>query len=221
MAVSVVRKRSFWLLLGLGFVLALSWRHMELLTNPEALFNALSALGRWTVPVFLTSHVLATAVGIPGTLLVIVGGAKFGLWWGSLWSLLGATLGAIAAFWVARYLLQGWFRRRFSRHKMLQKLDKVMDTHAFNCVLAVRFAPLSPFNLVNFVFGLTSVPVGAYAIGTLVGIAPGTMAYTWLGVAGREALQGENFWHLGAALGCLALLSLTPLWFRKRPADSA
>ncbi|MEM6435300.1 MAG: TVP38/TMEM64 family protein [Cyanobacteria bacterium P01_D01_bin.115] len=155
-------------------------------------------------------------VGIPGTFLVLVGGAKFGLWWGSLWSLIGATVGAIAAFWVARYLLHDWFRDRFAKHPVYRNLDKVMDTHSFNCVLAVRFAPLSPFNLVNFLFGLTSVPVGAYSVGTLVGIAPGTVAYTWIGLAGLDAIRGQGLWPLTLAVGFLGLLSVVPIYLRQR-----
>ncbi|MDB9527015.1 TVP38/TMEM64 family protein [Oscillatoria sp. CS-180] len=214
------RKGYFWLFILLGVVLAISIQHLELLLNPQALFEALCSLGIWTVPVFLIAHILATMVGVPGTLLVIVGGAKFGLWWGSLWSLIGATGGAIAAFWVARYLLQNWFRDRFSKHRVYRNIDKVMDTHSFNCVLAVRFAPLSPFNLVNFLFGLTSVSVSAYALGTLVGIAPGTVAYTWIGLAGLEAIRGEGLWPLTLALGFLGLLSIVPIYLRNRSVNS-
>jgi uncharacterized membrane protein YdjX (TVP38/TMEM64 family) len=215
MGMSVFRKGYFWLLVILALGLALGGRNLFLLFNPQALFEALCALGVWTVPVFIGAHILSTMVGVPGTLLVIVGGAKFGLWWGSLWSLIGTTLGAIAAFWVARYLLQDWFRDRFAKHRLYRNLDKVIDTHSFNCVLAVRFAPLSPFNLVNFLFGLTSVPVRAYAWGTLIGIAPGTVAYTWLGLAGLEAIQGKGLWPLTLALGFLAILSLVPLYFHR------
>lgn len=213
---TVFRKGYFWLLILLGFILALSLRHLELLLNPQALFEALCSLGVWTVPVFLTAHILATMVGVPGTLLVIVGGAKFGLWWGSLWSLIGATVGAISAFWVARYLLQDWFRDRFAKHQIYRNIDRVMDTHSLNCVLAVRFAPLSPFNLVNFLFGLTSVPLSAYAMGTLIGIAPGTVAYTWIGLAGLEAIRGEGLWPLTLALGFLGLLSVIPVCLHKQ-----
>lgn len=201
---------------ALGLVLVVALRHGHILFNPPALLAWLNALGPWTAPIFVAIHILATAVGVPASLLVMVGGARFGLWWGSLWSLLGSTLGAIAAFWVARYLLQGWFRRRFNRHKLLYRIDQLMDTHGVNCVLAVRFAPLSPFNLVNFLFGLTTVPVTAYGLGTLIGIAPGTVAYTWLGVAGLEAIEGRGLWSLTWALGFLAVLSLVPLYLQRR-----
>lgn len=208
-------KKSFWLLMLLGLALALLGRNITLLFNPQELLQALCSLGPWTVPAFLTAHIVATAIGVPGTLLVIVGGAKFGLWWGSLWSLIGATAGAIAAFWVARYLLQDWFRDRFTHRPIFHQIDKVMDTHSFNCVLAVRFLPLSPFNLVNFLFGLTSVSTSGYALGTLVGIGPGTVAYTWIGLAGLEAIQGKGLWPLTLALGFLGVLSLVPLYLRR------
>jgi uncharacterized membrane protein YdjX (TVP38/TMEM64 family) len=216
MTPAIYRKRAFWLLVGAGIVLAWGWRYVPLLFDPPALIATFDALGPWKVPVFLAIHILATVFGVPGTVLVLIGGGLFGLWWGSLWSLIGATVGAIAAFGVARYLLQNWFRRRFGRHKHLSRLDKLMDTHSLNCVLAVRFAPLSPFNLVNFLFGLTSVPLGAYALGTLIGIAPGTVAYTWVGLASMEAISGRGLWPLTWALGCLALLSLAPLWWQKQ-----
>lgn len=218
MGFSILSKGYFWLLVLMGLVLGLCLHHMHLLLNPQQLLQSLASLGPWTVPAFLAAHVLATAVGVPGTLLVLVGGAKFGLWWGSLWSLMGATAGAIAAFWIARYLLQDWFRDRFAQHRTFRQVDKVMGTHSFNCVLAVRFAPLSPFNLVNFLFGLTSVPVRAYALGTLVGIAPGTVAYTWIGLAGLEAMRGQGLWPLTLALGFLAILSLVPLYLRRQSA---
>lgn len=216
MRFSIFQKGYFWLSVGFGCVLFLCLHNIHLLSNPQSLFEALCTLGPWTVPVFLAAHIVATTVGVPGTLLVLVGGAKFGLWWGSLWSLVGATVGAITAFWVARYLLQDWFRNRFAQHKSFRQIDKIMDTHSFHCVLAVRFAPLSPFNLVNFLFGLTSVPVGAYALATLVGIAPGTVAYTWIGLAGLEAAQGKGVWPLTLALGFLGLLSLVPLYLKRQ-----
>jgi uncharacterized membrane protein YdjX (TVP38/TMEM64 family) len=216
MARSRIPRKTIWVLIGLGLVLALGWRHAALLFNPPAMLAWLQGLGPWTVPVFVGVHILSATLGVPASLLVLVGGVRFGLWWGSLWSLLGTTLGAVCAFCVARYLLQDWFRRRFHRHKILRQLDQLMDTHSMNCVLAVRFAPLSPFNLVNFLFGLTSVPVTAYALGTVIGIAPGTVAYTWIGLAGAEAIAGRGLWQLTCALGFLAVLSLVPLYLQRR-----
>lgn len=202
--------------MAVGILLVAGRDYLVLVFDADALVEWLDSLGPWQVPMFLLAHVVATSLGIPGSLLVVVGGARFGVWWGSLWSILGATTGAIAAFWLARYLFHDWFQARFQRHPILRRLDCILDTHAFNCVLATRFVPISPFSILNFAFGLTSVSLGAYVWGTLLGITPGTIAYTWLGQAGAEALSGGSGWSLVAALGFLALMSLIPLWWQRR-----
>ena len=166
---------------------------------------------------FIGLQIIATAVGVPGTVLVVVGGAVFGLFWGTLWSVLGASLGAVAAFCLARYCFHSWFARRFSQHRHLIKVNQQLCDRALVCVLLLRLAPISPFNLVNFLLGLTSVPLKPYAFGTLLGITPGTLAYTWLGVTGSAALQGDGWGALSLSIGLLLLLSFLPLWLTRRP----
>ena len=47
-----------------------------------------------TILIFLVLYTVVTILGIPGTILTIVGGLIFGLSWGTFWSVIGATLGA-------------------------------------------------------------------------------------------------------------------------------
>ncbi len=195
---------------------AAGWRSLAFIFDRSALIQFFSEAGdRGTsirsVGLFLLAHIAANAVGIPGTILVIVGGAVYGLWWGAVWSVIGATLGAIAAFWLARYLLYDWFERRFHHQPLLKKLNSALCDKSLGCVLTIRFSPVSPFNLVNFALGLTPVPVSDYAAGTLIGIIPGTLAYTWLGVTGAEALSGGKLLPLICCLLLLMLLSAMPL----------
>lgn len=76
----------------------------------------------------------------------------------------------------------------------------------------VRLVPLFPFNLSNYVLGLTRIPLRDYVFATFVCMAPGAVAYTWLGHAGRGALAGEtNAVRYGAlALGVLAAIAFLP-----------
>lgn len=215
----MVRKKYVWGLLVAAILAPFCWRLIEFLFDHQAMTELIQGAGNWRVFVFLGAHTIAAAVGIPGTVLVVIGGALFGLLWGTLWSILGATGGAVVAFWLARYLLHGWFERRFCQHPrfkgMFMRLDKTMQHQALPCVLAVRFAPVSPFNVVNFLFGLTNISVMPYALGTLIGIIPGTMAYTWLGVTGVDALHDGDWWPVAICLSILMLLSLMPLFVQK------
>jgi len=158
---------------------------------------------------------VAISLGFPGNVLAIAGGALFGLLWGTLWSLIGCTLGAIGAFWLARSFLHTPIKQRFGHHPLLQRLNQAMANFPFSLVLAVRFTPLSPFSLVNFLFGLTPISLKTYALGTLIGLAPLTFTYCWLGVTGQRIWQGGDRLPFFLALGLLTLLSLLPILVKK------
>jgi rhodanese-related sulfurtransferase len=134
----------------------------------------------------------------------------FGPFWGSLWNLAGATLGATLAFLVARYIAGEWVARNAGG--LLKRLIDGVDAEGWRFVAFVRLVPFFPFNLLNYALGLTRIPLRDYVIATIVCMAPGAVAYTWLGHAGRGALSGEasavRYGLLG--LGLLAAIAVLP-----------
>lgn len=212
---AVLRSKIFW---GCGLVAALGLLYwlgpLGILTDQERVTAWLQGLGPEAAVIFMGLYIVATVIGIPGTVLTLVGGILFGLVWGTLWSVMGATLGAIGAFWVARYWLHDWFACRFRRHPLLQRIHNWVMQDPFRVVLTIRFVPISPFNLENYLFGLSSIPLKPYIWGTLLGIIPGTLVYTWLGITGQQALGGEDPWPFVAALVSLGILSVLPFCFR-------
>ncbi len=205
------------LLLGvtiLGCIILCTIGPLRFLFDHDFLVHYLQMYGYGAVIIFLIAYILLTIIGIPGTLLTVAGGYVFGLSWGTFWSVLGATLGAMGAFWTARYLLHDWIKHRFGHHPTLARFNQAVTHRPLAFVLAVRFAPISPFNVVNFLFGLTPIQWLPYFIGTFIGIIPGTLAYTWLGVSGLEALEGGEILPFLLALGLLSLLSIMPFLVR-------
>ena len=99
-------------------------------------------------------------------------------------------LGATAAFLVARYLAADWVREKSGAR--LERLIKGVEAERWRFVAFTRLVPLIPFNLLNYALGLTRIPVIAYMVASLVCMAPGTLAYTWLGYAGREAIWSAS-----------------------------
>jgi len=212
-------KTTLWLgLTVLGFVGFSLVTLTHYLFDHELLSLHLSNFGIWTTLLFVLGFAGATSLGFPGNVMTIAGGALFGLGWGTFLSILGATLGAIGAFWLARYLLHGWAERRFGQHAMLLRLKRMIAHNPMNFVLAVRLTPISPFSLVNFLFGLTPLDLKTYTVGTFLGIAPVTFAYAWLGASGKTALHGGDRLSLLFALGFLAILSVLPMLLPKRTA---
>ena len=78
-------------------------------------------------------------------------------------------------------------------------------------MLLLRLSPLVPFNLQNYLFGLTAVPFGSYVTATFVGIAPATSVFVAVGALGEAALDsGPDKWTLlgGGLLATVAAIVL-------------
>ena len=178
--------------------------HRELL-QPATVERELQRFGAWAPILFLLLYTLATVLFVPGSLLTVAGGALFGSIWGTLWNLSGATLGATLAFLVARYLASDWVAARSGER--LGRLMRGVEEEGWRFVAFVRLLPLFPFNLVNYAFGLTRIRLGDYVLASFVCMAPGALAYTYLGYAGREAASGQAG-AIRKALLALALLAI-------------
>lgn len=213
----LVKGRQRLLVGTLGVILLpFATQYVPFLFDQMHLVELVESHGLWGSVIFILLHIVATVLGVPGVILTIVGGILFGLIWGSVLSLVGATLGAMGAFWMARYLFLDWAQKRVRDRKLLCSFNQAVLQYPFGFVLIVRFAPVSPFNLVNFLFGMTTIHWFPYSMGTLIGIIPGVIAYTWIGVAGNDAMHGKGPWPLIIACTCLAVLSAMPLLLRKR-----
>ncbi|MEO0855078.1 MAG: TVP38/TMEM64 family protein [Cyanobacteria bacterium J06648_11] len=217
----VLKRPSVWLAIALVAIVCLTvFSPLATLFDRETLQRYFESLGAWAPVLFVLAHVIACTLAIPGTILAVTGGALFGLAWGTVWSVVGGTLGAVLAFWMARKLLHDWAERRYGHTAKLKSFKASVAKNALAFVLVVRFAPISPFNVVNFLFGLTPVSLTDYTLGTVIGIVPGTIAYTWLGKTGRDAFEGGSMMPLALATLILTLLSAIPLfvkWERKTP----
>ena len=86
-------------------------------------------------------------------------GFLFKLFWGTVTVSIGATLGACAAFWVGRTVARGWVAKKVAGNAKFAAIDEAVGREGFKIVLLTRLSPIFPFNLLNYAFGLTRVPV--------------------------------------------------------------
>jgi len=177
--------------------------HREFL-QAATLERELGRFGRWAPIVFVVFYGLSTVLFVPGSVLTVAGGALFGPVAGTLWNLTGATLGATLTFMIARYIASDWVSARAGER--LAGLMRGVEEEGWRFVAFVRLVPLFPFNLVNYAFGLTRIRLGEYVFASFVCMAPGALAYTYLGYAGREAASGQAG-VVRKALLALALLA--------------
>jgi uncharacterized membrane protein YdjX (TVP38/TMEM64 family) len=177
--------------------------HREVL-GASALEQELGRFGAWAPIMFVLLYALATVLFVPGSVLTLAGGALFGPIWGTLLNLIGATLGATIAFLIARYVASDLVAARSG--EQLGRMMRGVEEEGWRFVAFVRLVPLFPFNLMNYAFGLTRICLREYVLASFVCMAPGALAYTYLGYAGREAASGQTG-AIRKAVVALALLA--------------
>lgn len=165
----------------------------------------------WAPVIFIGIYAAATAFAIPGTVLTLAGGALFGVWWGTLINWFAANLGANLAFAEARALGKEGLEKLLGDRA--GSLEKATRDHGFQGLLTLRLIPLVPFNALNFGSGLTSIPWGAYALATAIGILPGTAVYTFFAdslLQGSQEASRDALVRVMIAGGLLVFLSFLP-----------
>ena len=202
--------------LALLLAMATAWAisHRQGL-DVAAIEAAVGDMGAWAPLAYISLFALAAVLFVRGSILSLAGGGLFGPVWGKAYALLGATVGATLAFLAARYLASDWVVATAGGR--LKQLAEGVEAEGWRFIAFVRLVALFPFNLVNYALGLTRVRLLDYSLASLVSMAPGAIAYTYLGCAGREAVAGgDALVQKGLmALGLVALLAFFPRVVRR------
>ncbi len=150
---------------------------------------------------FALLYAAITLTPMPKNVLSIVAGLVFGFGWALLLVYVGALLGAAAAFGLGRWLGRDAVERYTGSR--VARFDALVRRRGLAAVIGVRLIPIIPFTAINYGAGLTAVRRRDYAIGTAIGILPGTVAYVALGAFGLEF--GWPAWVAVGVLGALTL----------------
>ncbi len=174
--------------------------------RPEAIRDQLDGLGFWGPLVFVLLMIAAVVLSpIPSVPLDIAAGLAFGLFWGTVYVLIGAELGAIIAFLVARRVGRPWVERRLPA-AFVSRVDQLTDRSGARAILLMRVMPAFQFDWVSYAAGLTPLPFRTFAIATLIGMTPPVVAIVAVG-----ATLPDNPGLSGAIFGVLIALALGPL----------
>ena len=176
--------------------LVVSIRYLDAAALLRGALDAIARLGAWGPVLFLWLYVVATVFFLPGSILTLGAGAVFGLVRGFLVVSASATLGATAAFLIGRYVARGLVARKVERHPKFKAIDDAVAREGWKIVALLRLSPVVPFNVLNYAFGLTRVPLRHYVIASWIGMMPGTLMYVYLGsIAGDLAGAGLGRAH--------------------------
>jgi uncharacterized membrane protein YdjX (TVP38/TMEM64 family) len=162
--------------------------------------------------VYIIIYALAPSLLLPGLPLTIAGGILFGPFWGVVYAITGATIGACLAFLVARYIARDWVETKLRSPKW-RRLDEGVEKQGWKVVAFTRLIPLFPFNLLNYAFGLTRIKFLHYAVATFFCMLPACIAFIVFSSSLLDLIKGKISLTFVAGLGLIILVSLIPLFY--------
>ena len=206
------------ILAGLAFALSQGW-HTQL--SPEGLLENAVALNAqvqenvWLVLLaFVGVYIAATVFMVPASALTIGGGFLFGLGLGVPATVIGASVGAMILFLVARSSLGASLKQIAG--PFVGKMEAGFNENAISYLFTLRLIPIFPFAVSNIAPAVLGAKFRDYALTTVLGIIPGTLAYTWIGAGLRgtilDAAEAGKDIDLGALIGTAAA-NLIPAFF--------
>lgn len=171
---------------------------------------------------FAVAYVLAAVLLLPGSVLTIGGGFAYGPLWGFALVSPVSVLAATAAFILGRTVARDWVTRRLGKDPRLAAIDAAVGKDGLKLVLLLRLSPLFPFNVLNYLLGLTRVRVRDFVLGSWIGMLPGTALYVYIGslvTTSSELASGSRpstglAGHALLIVGLVATLGVTVLLTR-------
>ncbi len=197
---------------------------------------------------YMALYIAVVALSLPGGLIMtLAGGLLFGWQIGAPATVVAATIGATIIFLVAKTSFGETLAAKAG--PWIGKLREGFQENALSYLLFLRLVPAFPFVVVNLAPALLGVPLRTYVFGTLVGIIPGTTAYTIAGAGLGSVVEAQNKLYAaciaekgdgncaytidfsalvtkelvfaGAALGVVALIPVAVNLFKKRGTNAA
>ena len=185
------------------------------LLEPERLETLVARAGLWGPVLIVTLMTIAVVASpIPSAPIALAAGAACGHLWGTVQVVIGAELGALIAFGLARVLGHDVLRRVFGDRVDAGLLGSQNALTA--TVLASRLMPFVSFDMISYAAGLSRLHAWRFALATLAGIIPASFL---LAHFGGEAVSGDLGRATWAVLGLGLVTGLPLLWvaLRQKP----
>lgn len=178
----------------------------------------------WTALLFIGLMIVAVVLLLPGVFFTTGAGFIFGIAEGTLYVVIGTTIGATISFLLARYCLPEATRGLVFKHSGFRHITQEMARHDFRVVLLTRLIPFFPGKVSNYFFGLTPFGLRNFILASAIGFIPFSFHNAYLGSLAADLVtvgQGSVtrsplqwlFWCLGL------FVTMYFIWFLYRLAN--
>ena len=162
-----------------------------------------------TAVIFFVLYILVTGLSLPGAAIAtLIGGAIFGLLWGTVLVSFASVIGASCAFLISRHILRDTIQNRYGER--LRTINKGIEKDGAVYLFTLRMVPIFPFFVINLVMGLTPMRLATYFVISQIGMLPGTVVYV---NAGTQLAKIDSISSIlsPALIASFVLLGIFPL----------
>jgi|KBSMisStaDraftv2_1062788.scaffolds.fasta_scaffold07832_5 uncharacterized membrane protein YdjX (TVP38/TMEM64 family) len=214
-AADIPRKSTY--LVALIMVAAFGWLLVPHHHWVRLVQEWLSELGPWAPLIFVAIHVIAIVALIPGAVFSVAAGVLYGPW-GFALAVLGATIGASAAFLIARYFARRRVGELIAARPRLDAVRAAVNDEGWRIVFLFYVSPFAPFSVQNYLFGISDIRFTHFFSAMLFGIVPGTLLDVYLGIVGSAATGGHVSVLKWASYAVGIIASVLAAWLVARKA---
>lgn len=214
-------KKRPWFKFALLLVLAgLIWLFflfdLDLYLSLSNLKNELTAFQEYygqhkvlTMVIYAGGYIVMAALSLPGAaIMTLLGGALFGLFYGTILVSCASTIGATLAFLFSRYLFRDFVQAKF--FSKLSAINKGMEKEGGFYLFTLRLVPVFPFFVINLVMGLTKISTFVFYLVSQAGMLPGTIVFVNAGTQLAKIESASGILSLNLLLS-FALLGVFPI----------
>ncbi len=198
----------------LGAILTAHLAGVTQYLEKERLRQLIQDSGIWAPIIYMLVYTIAPVLFLPGLPITIVGGILFGPFWGVVFTITSATLGASLAFLIARYVARDLIEKKL-RSPRWRQLDEAVEQHGWKVVAFTRLIPLFPFNLLNYALGLTKIKFWHYVLTTFVAMLPACIAFIVFSSSLVDLFRGRVSGEFLIGLVLVVFVSLIPLFYNR------
>ncbi len=179
----------------------------------------IKGFGVWAPIAMVLLYIVSSLIPFLSPFMAGSAGLLFGTFHGTLLVIFSQIISSFIPFYFARSLGQQWVSGKIKKSQLQKAYEKSEGQDGLVFILLMRLIPVLPWEIQNYIAGLTKVKVPAFILGTLIGTIPGSFALAFLG----EAIKKPTSWQFFAAIGIVIIVFVIPAgyvfikqWKKKR-----
>jgi uncharacterized membrane protein YdjX (TVP38/TMEM64 family) len=189
---------------------AVAWINGAGWLKTDRVASVLESFGILAPIAYIFFRIVGVMLMIPSLPLDAMGGAIFGPFWGTVYSVCGSATGSLIAFFIARALGKEAITKLLK--KDIEFCALCTERQLVYVIFFARLLPMISFDLISYGAGLTHISIRGFTLATLLGLIPLTFAVSYSGKSFFSASRTSLV--LGAVV--VVLFFLVPIWIKRR-----